>query len=267
VKLFCSKVKVVFHRKQSTRRNFISRNHYRFADAIITVSHSVADGLIKYEKVLPDKIKVIYNGVDFEKFNNNVDFKDIIEEYNLGNKTIIGTVGSIVDFKGKGQIYLLEAANILKNSYPDLRYLIVGDGKGLDEQKKYAKKLNLENIVYFTGYQEQVQKFISAMDIFCLLSWDTEGLPSVVIEAQALKKPVIVTNIGGNPESFVDGSTGIMIAPADPTQVAEAIKRFINTPNLIKQMGDMGKRFVENNFSIEAMLENTLKVYAKIMNL
>jgi glycosyltransferase involved in cell wall biosynthesis len=264
-KLFCRNIKVVFHRRQDTRRGIISRNHYRFADAVIAVSKSVANGLIKYEKVLPGKVEVVYNGVNFDKFNDNIYFADIIKEYDLQDKTVVGTVGAIVDFKGKGQIYLIEAAKFLRKDYPNLRYLIVGCGKGLKEQKAYAKNLKVEDIVYFVGYQEQSQKFVAAMDIFCLLSWDSEGMPNVVIEAQALKKPVIVTNIGGNPESFVAGATGIIIEPSNSAQVAHAIKSLVDNPRIAKQFGSAGKQFANKNFSIEKMVENTLAVYKRIM--
>jgi glycosyltransferase involved in cell wall biosynthesis len=265
-KLFCRNIKVVFHRRQDTRHSIISKNHYRFADAIIAVSKSVANGLIKYEKVSPDKVKVVYNGVNFDKFNDNIYFDDVIKEYNLQGKTVVGTVGAIVNFKGKGQIYLIEAAKFLRKDYPNLRYLIVGDGKGFEEQKAFAEKLKVEDIVYFTGYQEQIQKFVSAMNIFCLLSWDTEGMPNVVIEAQALKKPVIVTSIGGNPESFVAGTTGIMIKSSNYAQAAaQAIKKLVDNPDLAKQIGNAGKQFVEKNFSIEKMVENTLEVYKQVM--
>jgi glycosyltransferase involved in cell wall biosynthesis len=266
-KLFCQKLKVIFHRRQDTRHNFISKNHYRFADAIITVSQAVANGLIRYEKVKPDKIKAIYNGLDFEKFNNNINFDDIVKTYNLQHKIVVGTVGAIVDFKGKGQVHLIEAAKILRNEYQDLRYLIVGSGEGFEKQKAYAKKLDVEDIVYFTGYQEQVQKFISSMSIFCLLSWDTEGMPNVVIEAEALEKPVIVTNIGGNPESFLDEVTGIMIEPSSSLQLVQAIKRLVDNPELAKQMGMAGKRFVEQNFIVDRAIENTLEVYNKVMKM
>jgi glycosyltransferase involved in cell wall biosynthesis len=264
-KLFCRNVKVVFHRRQDTRRGIISRNHYRFADAVIAVSESVANGLIKYEKVLSGKVKVVYNGVNFDKFNDNIYFADIIKKYSLQDKTVVGTVGAIVDFKGKGQIYLIEAAKFLRKDYPNLRYLIVGDGKGSEEQIAYAKNLKVEDIVYFVGYQEEVQKFVAAMDIFCLLSWDSEGMPNVVIEAQALKKPVIVTNIGGNPESFVAATTGIMIKPSNSDQIAQAIKKLVDNPDIAKQFGNAGKQFVNKNFSIEKMVEDTLAVYKQVM--
>jgi len=264
-KVFCPKLKVVFHRRQDTRHGFFGRFHYKFVDGVITVSKAVANGLIKYEKVPADKINVVYNGVNFEKFKTNTDYSDITKKYNLGGKKVVGTVGAIVDFKGKGQIYLIEAAKMLRNDYPDLRYLIVGAGNGIEAQKEYAKKMAVDDIVYFTGYQENVQKYALAMDIFCLLSWDTEGMPNVVIEAQSLEKPVIVTNIGGNPESFEDGKTGLLIKPSNAAETAEAIKKLINNPEIAKSFASAGKEFVEKRFSIEQMVAGVVSVYDKIM--
>ncbi|MDR1417856.1 MAG: glycosyltransferase family 4 protein [Endomicrobium sp.] len=268
VKFLClNKIKVVFHRRQDTRHSFISKNHYKFVDAVITVSQAVANGLIKYEKVDVKKIKVVYNGVNFEKFNKNIDYSDIIKAYSLENKKVIGTVSQIVDFMGKGQIHLMEAAKMLKEEFSDLRYLIVGSGKGLQEQQAYAKKLNVDDIVYFTGYQDNdnVPKYMLSMDIFCLLAWDTEGMPNVVVEAQSLEKPVIVTNIGGNTEAFIDGVTGIMVSPKNSVQVANAIKKLILNPDIAKQMGREGKKFVKEKFVLENTVKNTLEVYEKIL--
>ncbi|MCA6070534.1 MAG: glycosyltransferase family 4 protein [Endomicrobium sp.] len=267
IKLFSRNLKVVFHRRQDTRHGFVSKNHYRFVDAVITVSQAVANGLIKYEKVNPNKIKVIYNGVNVEKFSGNIDFSSVIKEYNLQDKIVVGVVANIVDFNGKGQIYLMEAAKILRDQYSNLRYLIVGSGKGLEEQRAYAKKLEVDDIIYFTGFQNQAQEFVAAMDIFCLPAWDTEGMPNVVVEAEVLGKPVIVTNVGGNPESFVDGTTGIMVEPSNPLQIAYAIKKLIDNPELAKQMGVEGEKFVKKKFVIEKTVADTLEVYGKIINL
>jgi glycosyltransferase involved in cell wall biosynthesis len=266
VKFLCfNKIKVVFHRRQDTRHSFISRNHYKYADAVITVSQTVANGLIKYEKVNPNKIAVIYNGVNLEKFNKNVDYSDVIKEYSLEGKKVVGTVSQIVDFKGKGQIYLMQAAKMLRKDFPDLRYLIVGSGKGLQEQQAYAKNLNVEDIVYFTGYQDNVAKYILSMDIFCLLAWDTEGMPNVVVEAESLEKPVIVTNIGGNTEAFIDRVTGLMVEPKNSIQVANAIKKLILNPHVAKQMGIAGKKFVDKKFVLNNTIKNVLEIYKKIL--
>ena len=264
-KLFCPSVKVVFHRRQDTRHGFYSRMHYRFASAVIAVSKAVADGLVNFEKVPAAKVSVVYNGVNFSKFTLNEDYGDIVKEYGLENKKVVGSVGAIVDFKGKGQIYLIEAVKNLRADYPDLRCLIVGKGAGLEEQKAYAKKLKVDDIVFFAGYQEQIQKFVLAMDICCLLSWDTEGMPNVLIEAQALEKPVIATKIGGIPEAFIDGKTGTLIAPSNVSETETAIKKFLDDSKLSKRYGMAGREFVTKNFTIEKMVENTVGVYNKIM--
>jgi glycosyltransferase involved in cell wall biosynthesis len=102
------------------------------------------------------------------------------------------------------------------------------------------------------------------MDVFCLLSWDTEGLGNVIIEAQALEKPVIGTNIGGIPETFIDGKTGILIKPSDAAATAEAIKKLINSPETAKSFGKAGREFVEKKFAIEQTVAGTVNVYNKI---
>lgn len=264
-RIFCPKTKIVFHRRQDTRHGFHSRLHYRMADAVITVSKAVADGLIKYEKVPAEKVFVVYNGINFDKFDINADFSDIIKAYDLSGKKVVGTVGAIVDFKGKGQRHLIESAKNLKEKYPELRYLIVGTGAGIEEQKAYSRSLGVDDIVYFTGYQEQVQKYVLAMDVFCLLSWDTEGVGNVLIEAQALGKPVIGTNIGGIPETFIDGKTGILIKPSDTAEVTNAIGTFMDDPEKMKEFGYAAKKFVESDFTIENMVKETVGVYNKIM--
>ncbi|MCL2389926.1 MAG: glycosyltransferase family 4 protein [Endomicrobia bacterium] len=264
-RFFCPKIKVVFHRRQDTRHSFFSRSHYKFADAVIAVSKAVAGGLVKYEQVAPEKIKVVYNGVNLDKFSLDIDFSDIVKDYYLEWKTVVGTVGAIVDLKGKGQIFLIEASKILRTDFPNLCYLIVGAGNGLEDLKQYAKNIGVDDIVYFTGYQEQVQKYVSAMDIFCLLSWDTEGMPNVLIEAQALKKPVIATNVGGIPEAFLDNVTGIMIEPSNVAQTAKAIKELASDSDKAKHMGENGRKFVERKFTIKNMVSDVLDVYNKIM--
>ena len=113
---------------------------------------------------------LIYNGFDFENFAKNTDCKDLIEQYDLKNKIVIGTVGAMVSLEGKGQKYLLETIAQLKEHYNNIVCLLVGDGIGRKEQELYAKELKIDDITVFAGYKENVAKYIDAMDIFCLPS-------------------------------------------------------------------------------------------------
>ncbi len=266
MKLLFKNIKVVLHRRQDTRHKWYATGHYKLADKTLTVSEAVRQGLIKYEKVPDNKVQVLYNAFDFDRFLKEVDPSDVIKKYNLEGKIVIGTVAAIVSLEGKGQQYLIEAIAKLRKEYPNICGLIVGDGAGKVKQEEYAKKLGVSDIIRFTGYQAEVPKFIKAMDIFCLLSCDTEGFGNVNLEAQSLKVPVITTAVGGNPETIVDGKTGILIKPRNTEILISAIKQFLSDKEFAEKSAKAGYEFVKNTFSKEKFVENLTKVYEEILN-
>ncbi|MFA7074922.1 MAG: glycosyltransferase [Endomicrobiaceae bacterium] len=265
MKFFFKNIKVVLHRRQDTRHKFYAKWHYGIADMTLTVSRAVRDNLIKYEKVPDEKVKVLYNGFDFAKFSKDIYCDDVIEKYNLKNKTVIGTIAAMVSLEGKGQIYLMEALAKLRNDYTDLRCVLVGDGAGKAEQEEYAKKLKVDDIVFFAGYQPDVAKYLKVMDIFCLLSCGTEGFGNVNLEAQSLGIPVITTKVGGNPETVMDKQTGFVIEPRNTEQLMKTIKKLLDDKNYAVQMGLSGQKFVKETFSIEKMVENLTAVYKDVL--
>jgi len=262
--IFGKKLKVVFHRHAQLPHRFYSRTHYLFADGVIAISNAVARGLIDREKVPEDKVKVVYNGTDFSRFNSGVSGDEVRKSWGLSDKPVIGTVAAMNRPKGKGQEYLIEAAQIVKIRFPQAKFLIVGTGEIEQDLRKLAKKLGVNHDVVFAGYQEEVEKFIAAMDIFCFLSWDTEGFGQVMVEAQGLGKPVIGTNIGGIPETFKDGVTGILIPSGDSELLAQMIIRLLSDREQLTAMGAKAAEFVRENFSLEKMVDGVLKVYDEI---
>jgi glycosyltransferase involved in cell wall biosynthesis len=205
---------------------------------------------------------VVYNGTDFSRFNTSVSGEEARNKYGLKDKLVIGTVAAMNMPKGKGQEYLIEAAQIVKIRFPQARYLIVGTGEIEGYLKKLAVKLGVQREVVFTGYQEEVEKYIAAMDLFAFLSWDTEGFGQVMVEAQAQGKPVIGTNIGGIPETFQDNITGILIPSKNSELLAQVLITLLSDPALMRRMGEKAEAFVKENFSLEKMVEGVMKVYA-----
>lgn len=258
------KLKVVFHRHAQLPHAFYSRSHYSRADAVIAISQAVADGLIEREKVDPDKVKVIYNGTDFDRFSTAVSGDDVRRRYELEGKLVAGTVAAMNRPKGKGQEYIIEAAQILKQRYPDARYLIVGTGEILDELKAFAVKMRVADSIIFTGYQEAVENYIAAMDVFCFLSWDTEGFGQVMVEAQAMGKPVIGTDIGGIPETLDDTRTGFIIPPCNSEMLAQVLSQLFDSAELRARMGGAARQYVTERFSNAAMAAAVLKLYEEI---
>ncbi len=266
MKLFFKNIKVVLHRRQDTRHKRYARWHYKVADKTVTVSKAVKDNLLKYEKVPVDKVTVLYNAFDFDKFSKDVDSSDVIKEYNLKNKIVIGTVGAIVSLEGKGQQYLIDAIAKLRKDFPNIVALIVGDGAGKQLQQEYAEKAGVGDIVKFAGYQSNVAKFLKSMNIFCLLSCDTEGFGNVNLEAQFLKIPVITTTIGGNPETIKDKVTGILIEPRKVDLLVDAIKKVLSDKKYASDMAQAGEKFVKETFSKEKFVQNLTEIYENVLN-
>jgi glycosyltransferase involved in cell wall biosynthesis len=261
-----SRVKVVFHRRTQLSHRFYSRWHYKLADKVLAISGAVADGLINREKVNKDKVKVIYNGYNPALFNENISGKEVREKYNLNGYIVVGTVGAMNRPKGKGQKNLIEAARILANKHKKVKYLVVGTGAMLPVFKNMAKEYGVAKDVIFSGYQEEVGKYIAAMDIFCLLSWDNEGFGQVCVEAQALGKPVIATNIGGIPETFENKETGFLMEPENTAQLADYLDMLITNDKLRKDMGHKGPGFVKNKFGNSKMIGSVIEVYRSLSN-
>jgi len=266
MKLFFKNIKVVLHRRQDTRHKWYAKWHYKIADKILTVSKVVGNNLIKYENAPEQKVSVLYNAFDTEKFEKEVDCSDVIKEYNLENKFVIGTISNIVSLEGKGQQYLIEAMAELRKQYTDIRCIIVGDGAGKNLQEEYAKQFKVDDIVYFVGYQSDIPKYLKTMNIFCLLSCDTEGFGNVNLEAQFKQIPVITTTIGGNPETVIDGITGILIPPRNVDMLIEAIKKIIDNKEFAKNMGVAGHNFVKETFTKQKFVENLTKIYESILD-
>lgn len=257
-------VKLVFHRHAQLAHRVYSRGHYRSADNVIAISRAVARGLIEREQVPEEKVSVVYNGINLGRFNPSVNGDKARREYKYEGCTVIGTAAAMNRPKGKGQRYLIEAAKILKPKYPNLRYLIVGTGEIKGELEKAARELGVDDIVDFTGYKENVEEYMAAMDIFCLLSWDTEGLGQVMMEAQAMAKPVIGTNVGGVPETFINNGTGLLIGPENSGELAKAIEYFAADKAKITLLGRQARDYALENFGIEKMVKNVRSIYDKM---
>jgi glycosyltransferase involved in cell wall biosynthesis len=259
------KARTVFHRRVSMPHNWYSRSHYRHADGVIAISQAVAKVLAERDGVDPAKIRVVYNGCDFERFAAGIDGAGIRRKHGISEKAlVVGTTGAMNLPKGKGQGYLIEAVAQLKEKHPDLVCLIVGRGPFEEELQRQAAAAGVSDRVVFAGFQEEVEKYMAAMDIFTLNSWDTEGFGQVMVEAQALGKPVIGTSVGGIGETFLDGSTGILVPPCDTPALTAALRQIIEDPGRRAAMGNEAARYVRKKFAYSAMVDGVLSVYREI---
>lgn len=174
---------------------------------------------------------------------------------------VLATIGRLSP--EKGQIHLLEAIKSVKNSFPDVLLLVIGDGALRKELEDFTQRENISTNVRFTGLCDNPDIFLKDIDIFVLPSlYESFGI--VLLEAMAQKKPAIASNVNGIPEVVVHNQTGILVPPANPQALSEAIIKLATDKELARKMGLAGYERVNKFFRREQMVENFDNLYKKL---
>ena len=201
----------------------------------IAVSKPARDFHVKY---VPGHYEIIPNGIDLEHFSDNV---SPIEEYDDGKINIL-FLGRL-EFR-KGVNYLLKAYLQIKQEIPNSRLLIVGPGTRLRKRyEKWVRRHHLEDDVIFTGFVSDSDRirYYKTADIFCAPATSRESFGIVLVEAMALGKPIVATNIAGYASVVSDGEEGLLVPPCDAPGLAQALMTVMNDQKLREQMGVKGK--------------------------
>jgi len=224
--------------------------------------------LYKYD-ISEDKLSIIYDGIDLEEFNNT-STSEFRKEYNLNSNPLIGVVGRIV--KGKGQKeFILSAKGVLK-FYPHAKFLIVGEAKGGDDSyyKEIQSLVNQENLdkcIIFTGWRNDIKNIISAIDVFVFTSTTyPEGLPNAIIEAMALKKPVVSTNVPGPRDIVIDKETGFLVPTGDIEAMSDRINHLLGDREIYQKMAEAGRKRVEELFDIKKNVRKIEDLYKRVLS-
>jgi glycosyltransferase involved in cell wall biosynthesis len=241
---------------------FIERLLAKFTDKIIVLSDNERRQYIALKIDQPDKFVTIYDGIDYEKFSSGTT-SVAREDFGLrDDEPVIGTIGRLDP--EKGQVYLIQSAAALLKEYPRLKFLIVGEGSCRRQLEAYAAELGIRDALRFLGLRKDVSQLLSVMDIFVLPSL-YEGLGIAVLEAMARSLPVIASRVGGVPEIIDDGVTGILVAPADPRAIAEAIRLLLRNREKAYTLGANACERVKKNFGINLMVEKIEKLYNTLL--
>lgn len=227
----------------------------------VAVAEDIRDELLRIN-VREDKIALIFNGVKTNKFDGCK--KDLREEFNIDNNTkIVGTVGRLVE--DKGLFNLLNAASEISNTFENVRFMIVGDGPLRGELEKKSIELGIAEKVIFTGLRNDVPEVYSTFDIFALPSLK-EGLPMVLLEAMASKKPIVATTVGAIPRVIANTKDGILANPGDVCGLKAAIISLLQDERLSRTLAYSAYRKVIEEFSSSAMCAKYVCIYERLLN-
>jgi glycosyltransferase involved in cell wall biosynthesis len=238
----------------------------RFFPKVIAVSENLRQYLIA-NGLPPKKVVTIHNAVDLEIFASGVSF---CNDKALKNRLGIGSDQYIVSIIGrltsqKGHRYFLESAKRILEVLPETRFLIVGDGPLREELEGLSLSLGVAQAVCFLGYQQDIATLMGISDVIVMSSLK-EGLPYVLLEALALARPVVGTQVGGIPEVIKHGETGLLVPPKDSKGLAEAIIRVLRNPEEAARLGERGRKLVSREFNVETMVRKTAAVYAEVLS-
>lgn len=237
----------------------------------IVLNEILRRGLVFSGRIKPERIAVVRNGVDANKFNPNMNVGDVRMKYELDGKVSILFTGNII--LRKGIEYIVKAADILVNEldYDDTLFLIAGN-LSLDEDyvekiKGLIKNYELEGNVNLLGFlpYEELKKLYVACDIFILPSLE-EGFGVVLTEAIASGSPAIGTEVGGIPMQIKDGWNGFLVEPANEKQLAEKIRYLIDNEEERIRMGKNSRKLAEEEFDWRKITEEYLKIYLEVID-
>lgn len=229
-------------------------------DTIIVVSDAVKRFLIKTSGIPQEKIKKVYYGINPADIKIDKT-KNIRDELGIGKDApLIGCIGRLVE--QKGHKYLIQAAEEVIQNFPQAKFLIVGRGSWERKLEALAGRQNLNSNIIFTGFRRDIYSLIDKLTLIVMPSlWEGFGL--VLLEAMALGKPIVATDVGGIPEVIKNKETGMLVSPADPDALAERIITLLEDRSLAERMAEAGRLTVNERFPLKKMLEEIELIYNK----
>ena len=257
------------HDLDGTRRKYrwIRRFYRPLVQRYVPLSRELGDYLHRQVGVADERIRLICNGVDIERFRpGQQERRDSILPRGFADhdSIVIGSVGRLEPVKD--QLTLVRAFTELCLRRPldiRLRLVLIGDGSLRHELESLVAQGDIGKRVWLAGSTENVPQLLQAMDVFVLPSL-AEGISNTILEAMACGLPVVATRVGGNEELVVEGETGFLVSRSDPGAMAETLLHYLEDDTLRDRHGAAARRRVEKHFSIHGMVNRYLEVYDEL---
>ncbi len=229
---------------------------------LYTVNCSVLKDFAQSEIGLnSERVLYIPNGIEPQTMQANADqVESIRRQWSHEGEILIGALGRLHPQKGM-DLFIKAAAQVLRQA-PQCRFLIGGEGGQKESLKILAQSLGMNHKIGFCGLVRHSMDWIAALDIFALFSrW--EGMPNAVMEAMLLKKPVVASLVGGNPDLIRQGIEGQLITSGDVPAFAQALLKYVREPNLAQTHGLSAYDRITKEFSMDRMVQSYQELYLK----
>ncbi len=246
---------------ESGRRVWLRRIQ-NLSHIVLANANPIRDALISEDGFAPEKVRLIHNGVDVERFSRVPNCRERMFPGSSGQKLVVLVGNMHTDIKGHP--WLIAAAPKIVEQFPEVRFLFAGDGAMRPEFERQVGDLGLKESFQFLGRRNDIPEILRSCDIAVLPS-KAEGLPNAVLEYMCAGLPVVATAVGGNAEVVRHGETGLLVPPQNSDALATAILQLMKDPASAKRMGEDSQRYVSANFSFERLIREVDGLYTELL--
>lgn len=236
----------------------------RTCSYVVGPSDAVTDNLAK-TGIRRGKLRTVYNGIDLERFRPKADAEVSRLRRDLGveeGESAVGLFGQMLPYKGHAT--LIAAAPEILRAHPNTQFYFVGALENPPYQEELYRRIEgngLQARIHFTGWRNDVQNLIRAMDVVVVATTTPEPAALMLMEAAAMERVVVASRTGGTPEILADGETGLLFDPDDPAQLADRVIQLLNNADLRGKFGVAGRTRVQERFSRDRHLHEMFALY------
>jgi glycosyltransferase involved in cell wall biosynthesis len=222
-------------------------------DGFIGVARAHGEFLVDFEKFPAEKVHVIPNGVDCDRFKPSSQDR-ISARGELGISETVPLVGIVAALRPeKNHELFLRSAALVQRRLPDARFLIVGDGPERGRSEQWSRELGLSDCVHFLGSRPDIPRWLAALDVFALTSHN-EANPVSILEAMSCGLPVVAPRVGSISESVAEEKSGFLVEPGNEYEQARCWMTLLQDRQLARKMGQAGRRTVLESWSLDRMV-------------
>lgn len=255
---------VTLYRPRRGMSAWADRLAFHFAKVNVGNSQAVTQEMIAPGGCPSEKCLTIHNGVDTERFKPRESRSWRAQMGWNDHHVIFGIVANFRACKRHGDF--VEAASLISRTHAEARFVMVGGDLGnRDGVLQQVRRLGLEEKLKTIDRTASAEEILAAIDV-CVCPSESEGFSNVLLEAMACGKPVIATNVGGNPEAVIDGKTGLLVPVGNPVAIADAATRLIADTALRASLGRCARQRVVDCFSVDRMVQSYQQLYFQLHN-
>lgn len=240
-------------------RNKVMNSIYRLSTQVVVNSTAVRAILLQTYGLSSEKVRVVYNGVDVQRFASaRRDRSKLLPDVEINSKVVAVVANMYSRVKGHDQL-IAAATNVCK-ILPETIFILVGDGQERPRLEQLVRQAGLEKNFIFLGSRKDIPELLACCDLSVLPS-EAEAMPNALLEAMASGLPVIATGVGGSLEVIEDGINGLLVPPRNPEALAAAILRVLRDPSFAARLARAGQERIGIQFSFDRLIAQFEQLY------